>query len=889
MSESVKVAQLYAEFNSKGLKETQNSLLGVKNTLGSIKGLLATVVGGFTIKKLASDFVNAAKTAENYRTSIRAVSSSIKEADATFDRIRSWAEVNPVDTDEAIGAFVKLKTAAVDNCEEALKSVADLSTVMQRDMRDISDAIVSARAISLRQLGILLDQTGKKAVIESNGIRKEVEKDIGSIRRGIIEVMKEAYGSSMNKARDTYQGILDTMSGMWTGFKQKVMEGAGGPFDTLKNKVMAVRDEWEKFTETEKFDRLVEQIQSRLVSAIDAADKAMRTLGAAINLAYEHAELLKATLAAIVAYKAGMLAMSVATSSFVGNIMAWVSLAPTAIKSMAGFQSWISLIGASIGPAGILAAAVGAGVFLELKDQAKRAENQAKRTREEIERVNKEFANASAEQITEEINNVTQELEDLEVQAKKTFDELMRLSTERFLKGGNISAAVRAATDPQLAAANKEIERLKVRLGELQKMEKSANPGKAKNKNADTSDSKGKSAAEKLVENIRDQIKYMGKDANSFLPILDKWLAKLKPLSEDWKKVKDLVNDIYGISIQEDANKADYVLDRIEREKQAAAEQVEIMKNANSEYLSDLAWRNAQALLSDEDYFSQTKALWEETKANLEAQGLDMSNLFNWPPEAREQFETLQNSAMNVVRPALEELRRQYDDGKLSLQLYIDKVRELISTYNGMPLVVKEGAEAIKTATNEAKKGIINLNDLTKQWIQDFQSGIANAIVDGESFADTLTNIGKEIQKIIIKLLLFGQGGDAGGGFGGLFGGFLKMLGLHSGGIVGVDAPTFTRQVKLPKFHSGGIVGAKEELAVLKKGEGVFTEGQMKAIGKMGSVGKIEVNVDVNNSGNGNMTEKQAEELGRSIREVVKAEVNNSLYEAARAGVLRTA
>ncbi len=60
----------------------------------------------------------------------------------------------------------------------------------------------------------------------------------------------------------------------------------------------------------------------------------------------------------------------------------------------------------------------------------------------------------------------------------------------------------------------------------------------------------------------------------------------------------------------------------------------------------------------------------------------------------------------------------------------------------------------------------------------------------------------------------------------------------HSGGIVGVDGAVM-RSVSpgvfsgAPRFHTGGIAG-DEVPAILRKGEGVFTERQMKALGGLG-------------------------------------------------------
>ena len=77
--------------------------------------------------------------------------------------------------------------------------------------------------------------------------------------------------------------------------------------------------------------------------------------------------------------------------------------------------------------------------------------------------------------------------------------------------------------------------------------------------------------------------------------------------------------------------------------------------------------------------------------------------------------------------------------------------------------------------------------------------------------------------------------------------------GRHSGGIVGSDVPTFTRRVSpfafvgAPRLHAGGIAGirADEVPTILQRGEGVFTQAQMRALGLMAKQRNPEVNVNV--------------------------------------------
>jgi len=81
-------------------------------------------------------------------------------------------------------------------------------------------------------------------------------------------------------------------------------------------------------------------------------------------------------------------------------------------------------------------------------------------------------------------------------------------------------------------------------------------------------------------------------------------------------------------------------------------------------------------------------------------------------------------------------------------------------------------------------------------------------------------------------------------------GGATTAFGMHSGGIAGGQA-TFSRMVPnlafaaAPRFHGG--FAPDEYPAVLQRGEGVFTAGQMKALGFManrGSLPRVTVNID---------------------------------------------
>ncbi|MCK1503129.1 hypothetical protein [Bradyrhizobium sp. 188] len=147
----------------------------------------------------------------------------------------------------------------------------------------------------------------------------------------------------------------------------------------------------------------------------------------------------------------------------------------------------------------------------------------------------------------------------------------------------------------------------------------------------------------------------------------------------------------------------------------------------------------------------------------------------------------------------------------------------------------------------------------------------------GQGFQDMSKTIIRAIEEAIIKIMIVGplmqslQSGANSLGIGNLFGsgytglnangsiagavgatsvGGAPLVGLHAGGIVGSEA-TFHRYVHpahfddASRFHTGGIAGDEVPI-IARKGEGVFTQGQMAALGRGaggGAAPQVTVNV----------------------------------------------
>lgn len=182
-----------------------------------------------------------------------------------------------------------------------------------------------------------------------------------------------------------------------------------------------------------------------------------------------------------------------------------------------------------------------------------------------------------------------------------------------------------------------------------------------------------------------------------------------------------------------------------------------------------------------------------------------------------------------------------------------------------------QGAVAAQAAANAAKKlgeevkgtagEISSLNDMFSdsmraaqrefRFYQDTFSGffmdLKDGLRDGESFFQAFGNAASNALDQILSRIIEMSSNQL---FGQLFGGFFgvapgqaaqvplpmaRPAGLfHTGGIVGAEGasryvhPAYFDDA--PRYHSGGIAG-DEVPAILRRGEGVFTQGQMAAMG----------------------------------------------------------
>ena len=293
--------------------------------------------------------------------------------------------------------------------------------------------------------------------------------------------------------------------------------------------------------------------------------------------------------------------------------------------------------------------------------------------------------------------------------------------------------------------------------------------------------------------------------------------------------------------IKLDAENADRVLARIEKQKEAARELAEVYERADREYLSGLSWENSQGLLSNSDYFDILSQRVEEL-------GLKVKNAFNMTDAEKALFSVWQSAGTQKFSDSLETLRKRYESGAIGAGQYKAQIEALKEQFAELPLAVKLADEQLASVESRylsagQQAGVVWED--ARESLMNFPTGVGNAFESAirgtESLSDAmlglLQDIGAVVAKALIMRALFGGGEGGGGLLGGLFGA------MHEGGPVGafsgVRAVNPGVFVNAPRYHSGGVAGLQpnEVPAILEAGEVVIPKDARRRGGAEPSTG----------------------------------------------------
>ena len=405
-----------------------------------------------------------------------------------------------------------------------------------------------------------------------------------------------------------------------------------------------------------------------------------------------------------------------------------------------------------------------------------------------------------------------------------------------------------------------------------------------------------KEAFTEMVNGIKNQMELLGTPGESFLPGLNTMLKQFPVLSEKWVSLKQLI-----ISIEKEIRDAQIENARIVREyrqrqeEESLAKRQEIMKR-EEEAQTRYASFNKLGLIPDD---TALKKYLEDYRNMMKDYGTDPSQFMTWSDPLIKAYEKAHDVVLNKLQPVMEHLTDQYNNGTISIEQYRQATQGLTQDYADMPgvqqIIINQTNAQIE-AYERAKVTIASLADTAQRTMLDTFQKIpdalaeisAEALVMSENIGDALQRIGQELEQLAIKAALmqifeslFGNSWDN------LISGmFNKSSSNKSSSIV----------TSVPRFATGGVFTSPTMFPTGRGGAGLMGEDGPEAVvplaktkdGKLGitmsgsasgSIFAPHIEVNVQNTGTGEMSEDQAKRLGTQLDAMVKVEVAEAMYD----------
>lgn len=883
-----------------------DNLLRLSENTKVFNGILkqaSYLAGAFLGFKGVSGTFNAVfeanKSFEQLSGSLKTVTGSIEAAEQAFALIEKFAIDTPYQLNEIVEAFIQLKALGLEPSEAALTSYGNTASAFSKNILDFVGAVAAATVGEFERLktfGIKARVLTDEVSFTFAGTTTKVKKNAADIEKYLRSLGDVNFAGAMSEQMKTMNGVLSNIEDSFEKMYRDI--GTNGLNEALKST-------FTQFNElVERSGSMAPAIGQTLANAVEIASSAFFVLADNADIALG----LIATRLGASAISAGWTALAVGVTKLNGVVALLGTTSKSAIAGLtmmsqvskvaavqmaltAGvantLKTALSLIG---GPAGL---AIIAGYSLyklaDSHDVAKRAGKQhaetlselkraLENTVQEVQNLNDVSKNEAIAGWSKKLKDAEQNIKDLEKSLKNTggMSWFQRLKPDFFKEEWEIMADDLRKV---LSASKIDLEQYQERIWELAKDYPDFTP-----------------LAKSIQENIL-LLKAARIDAgkareeldnlNNPKPVVE---ADVKPVvhkqtEEELTKIRNLINELQAQNIaQQRVNEArkqgeqalQNALAQNEYENQLKQLGITLTKEQTSE-IKSLVMRKFELEAADKKYQKTLKdnedaeKKYKDNLKDIKNRLLDLQSPYQKAISEAEEWKV-------KALKGLDETKAGYEDFRADVEkIYADMVAKAKQSAIDNSTQWQDGLyRGLQDIYKDTDNLALQTENLVKNSFQNMENTLVDFVTTGKlNMADFVNSIISDMMRMalqyaVIKPLL------------GASMGFLGIPMAHSGGIIGKDTlsgkavnPAIFSSA--PRFHGGGLVGDEVPI-IAKRGEGVFTKGQMEALGAgVNSVPRVTVNVFNNTNGTKARAEMSKDSEGNLSLNIIVEQIEASL------------
>lgn len=755
--------------------------------------LFGAYLGFQGLKNTFSSIFNANTTFERLSASLKTVTGSTKAAQEAFSLIEKFAINTPYQLNEIVEAFIRLKALGLDPSEEALTSYGNTASAFSKNMIDFVEAVADATVGEferLKSFGIKANTLTDEVKFTFAGVTTTVKKNAADIEKYLRSLGDVNFAGAMDEQMKTMNGVLSNIEDSFEKIYRQI--GQSGLNEALKS----------TFTQ---FNELVE-------SGGSAADTIGKTLATAVNIASdaffllaEHADVALTLLSVRLGSSAIMGGINLLKAGVGYLQVSLAGLSVSAKSAVAGITMMNNVSKLAAAQMAITATAAGVlkGALALIGGPAGLAVLAGMAIYKLVDSHN--VAKKAAKDHAETLKKLQDEL-------KATAQEATKFSAEQ-------------TKDMALAEWGLKLKTAEQNIKDLRKELK--NTG-------------GLSFLTCFTPNalLEDYEVY----AKDWANVLRQSKIDLERYEEEiWKLAAEYPD--FQPQAQEIQNKL-LLLKAAEQDAIKAREELKYLRNPELRPKIEVEEKtNVQATVTPKtDIKADT---YKKTLEDIKQKVLELKSPYDQAiVKANEWREnTLNNLKSNAgdYEKYKEQVNQVYDDMvKKANEAALNSSKTLEDGFKrGFQNVQNELSDFASLAENAVKNAFSNM-----------ENTLVSFVTTGKiSFSDFANSIISDMMQIAIRQSITMP----------LLTGISSYFGFamaHSGGVVGADnlaSKSVNPAVFIgaPKFHSGGLVGDEVPI-IAKRGETIFTKGQMQALGgELNCKTPVSVNVNVHNNASG--------------------------------------
>ena len=194
---------------------------------GNAALILGPAIAGLAVVQTAKAFADTAMAIEAMEGRLITATESVEDAAVAMSTLREFTRDIPLSTEEAVASFAKLTNIGLKPTIENLRGFGNLATALQRDLGDVTDAILDAsigQFDALENYGIVIQDENDKLRVIFRDTETEIERSTGAIIQHLTDLGNTTFSGAMDDQMQSVTGAVKNFEGALSGLATTMVD-----------------------------------------------------------------------------------------------------------------------------------------------------------------------------------------------------------------------------------------------------------------------------------------------------------------------------------------------------------------------------------------------------------------------------------------------------------------------------------------------------------------------------------------------------------------------------------------------------------------------------------------------------------------------------------------